>query len=386
MFLAVQKYFENLGGEVVNCCTYGTLGAKSAIQTACRGLGIAQEDGQAISSLVPTERGFTWSLSDCYYGNEEKHRKPIKEFVNLIDMHEKLWETATLIEGVIVSRGVHASGVFITNDKFENYGAKMRSPDGVITSQFDLHFQELSGLVKYDFLTVSALTKIRLTMDMLIENNHIEEKPTLKETYYSFLDPHILDYDKPEVWDLVKNNEVMDLFQFDSIVAMQTVSQIQPKSLVELAQTNSLLRLQPQEGATETPSETYARYRRNIQEWYDDMEKAKVPKRDQEILEKILLPFNGVADTQEAIMALSRMEELTGFSVGEAHKLRSIIGKKKMDKIPELKDEFFKRGLENNVCENTLNYIWNSQFMLQLGLVEQPLSRELVSARCIIND
>ena len=162
----------------------------------------------------------------------------------------------------------------------------------------------------------------------------------------------------------------MDLFQFDSIVAMQTVNQIKPKSLVELAQTNSLMRLQPQEGATETPVETYARYREDINEWYKDMDNAKVPKKDQKILEKVLLQFNGLADTQEAIMALSRLEELTDFSVGEAHGLRSIIGKKKMDAIPKLKEDFFARGLQNGVCENTLNYIWNSQFMLQLGLVE----------------
>ena len=205
---------------------------------------------------------------------------------------------------------------------------------------------------------------------MLIEYGHVEEKPTLKETYYSMLDPHKLDYDKPEIWDLVENNEVMDLFQFDSIVAMQTVNQIKPKSLVELAQTNSLMRLQPQEGATETPVETYARYREDISEWHKDMDNANVPKKDQKILEKVLLPFNGLADTQEAIMALSRLEELTDFSVGEAHKLRSIIGKKKMDAIPKLKEDFFARGLQNGVCENTLNYVWSSQFMLQLGLVE----------------
>lgn len=207
-------------------------------------------------------------------------------------------------------------------------------------------------------------------MDMLIENNHVEEKPTLKETYYSMLDPHKMNYDKSEVWELVANNEVMDLFQFDSLVAMQTVNQIQPKSLVELAQTNSLMRLQPQDGAEETPTETYARYRRDISLWYDDMDKANVPKEDQKILEKVLLPFNGVADTQEAIMALSRMEDLTNFSVAEAHQLRSIIGKKQMDKIPKLKQDFFDRGLTNGVCENTLNYVWNSQFMIQLGLAE----------------
>ena len=204
-------------------------------------------------------------------------------------------------------------------------------------------------------------------MDMLIENGHVEQKNTLKDTYYSILDPHKIDYDKPEIWQLVEDNEVADLFQFDSLVAMQTVSQIKPRSLVELAQANSLLRLQPQEGATETSTETYARYRANIQEWYDDMDKANVPKQDQKAIEKMLLPFNGVADTQEAIMLLAR--ELAGFSIAEAHKLRSVIGKKQMDRIPEIKELFFGKGVENGVCENTLNYLWSSQVLLQLGLI-----------------
>ena len=202
---------------------------------------------------------------------------------------------------------------------------------------------------------------------MLVENNYIERKPTLKETYYSILDPHKIDYDKPAIWDLVGNNEVMDLFQFDSLVAMQTVNQIKPRSLIELAQTNSLMRLQPQDGAKETPVETYVRYKNNIQEWYDDMDSAKVPKSDQEFIKEILLPFNGVADTQEAIMALSRVVGLTNFSIGEAHRLRSVIGKKLVDQIPVMKEFFYSKGKENGVCENTLTYLWYEQFMLQLS-------------------
>lgn len=367
VFQAIKNYFESMGGEVVNCCTYGTLGAKSAIQTAARGLGLRPEDASAISGLVPTERGFNWTLEECYYGDEEKHRKPIKEFINLMDNYEGLWDTAQLIEGVIVSRGTHASGVFITNDSFEHYGSKMRSPDGTLISQWDLHDSEQHGLIKYDFLTVKALTKIRVTMDMLIEEEYMKEQETLKDTYYEYLDPHNIDYDKPEIWELVENNDVADLFQFDSLVAMQTVAQIKPKSLTELAQTNSLLRLQPQEGATETPAELYARYRADIGEWYTDMDNANVPKADQKILEEVLLPFNGVADTQEAIMLLARKEELTGFTVGEAHELRSVIGKKKMEKIPAIRDKFYAKGLANCINEATLDYIWNYQVLLQLG-------------------
>lgn len=152
VFLAIQDYFEKLNGEVIHCCTYGTLGAKSAIQTAGRGLGYEPEDMQAVSSLVPTERGFAWSLSDCYYGNKETNRKRITEFVNAVNEYEGLWETSQLIEGVIVNRGTHASGVFITNDKFENYGAKMRSPDGTLVSQWDLHDSEQHGLIASPYL------------------------------------------------------------------------------------------------------------------------------------------------------------------------------------------------------------------------------------------
>lgn len=366
IFHAVQQYFEGFGGDVVNCCTYGTLGAKSALQTAGRGLGL-QDEAQTVSSLIPTERGFTWSLDDCYYGNEEKERKPIKEFINLVNQNQELWDVARLIEGVIVNRGVHAGGVFIVNDKFTNYGAKMMSKDGVPTSQWNLKDSEKMGAIKYDLLTTEALTKIRLTMDMLVESNHIQQKETLKETYYSILDPHQLNYDKPEIWRLIEDNQVADLFQFDSLVAMQTVRQIQPKSLIELAQSNSLMRLQPQEGATETPTETYTRYKNDISEWYGDMDKALVPKEDQEILKRLLLSFNGVADTQEAIMALARDKELTNFTVGEAHELRSIIGRKRAEKIPYIREKFYSRGLENNVCENTLNYLWKYQVLLQLN-------------------
>ena len=357
-----------MGGEAINCCTYGTVGSKSAIITACRGLDIS-EISQEISSLIPIERGFNWTLSDCYYGNEKLNRKPITEFKNLIDSQEGLWELASMLEGVIISRGTHASGVFMTNDAFTNYNAKMRSPDGTLISQFDLHDSEFAGCLKYDFLTTSAMTKIRLALDMLCDNGHIERKETLKDTYMNALNPHTLDYNHKEIWDLVANNGVADLFQFDSQVAMSNVAQIQPTSLLELAQTNSLMRLQggEDEGGNkkETPTERYVRYKKDITEWYRDMDMFEVPSQDQEKIKKILLQYNGVADTQEAIMLMSR--EINSFSIGEAHKLRSVIGKKKMKEIPKLKQFFFEKGIKNGVHENTLHYLWDEQVSLQLG-------------------
>src|SRR5690606_24612251 len=70
---ALRNHFGN--DKVLQVCTYGTEGSKSALQTACRGLGIDSDISLYLSGMIPFERGQNWSLSDCFYGNEEKGRK-----------------------------------------------------------------------------------------------------------------------------------------------------------------------------------------------------------------------------------------------------------------------------------------------------------------------
>lgn len=367
IFNAVKDYFISIGGDVINCCTYTTLSAKAAIQTACRGLKIDTDTAQLMSSMIPVERGFVWSLKDTYYGNEDKNRPPVKEFKTEVDKYDGLLETALLIEDVIINRSVHASGVFIVNDDFTKYNAIMRSAKLVRTSQWDLHDSEEFGLVKYDFLTTKALTKIRKTLDFLIKDNVIQPEATLKDTYNKYLNPMTLQYNTEKTWQLVGNNEIIDLFQFDTDVSVDALSKVKPKSLLELAQTNSLMRLQQQFGATESPTETYVRFKNDISEAYKEMDKYNVPKKDQKILEKVLGNFKFVADTQEAIMMLVRMPELTNFSVGESHKLRKAIGKKSESVFEETRQMFYKKGKEYNININTLNYIWEIQVTRQKG-------------------
>jgi DNA polymerase-3 subunit alpha len=204
-------------------------------------------------------------------------------------------------------------------------------------------------------------------MEMLIENGYMERQKTLKETYMKYLDPMKLDYNNDAVWDAVINNEVVDLFQFDSLVALDTIQKIKPRSLIELTQSNSLMRLQQQEDATESPTETFARFKNDIKEAYKEMDDWGVPKKDQIILERVLKPYSFVADTQEAVMSISRIPELTSFTVAEAHKLRKAIGKKSKKVMAETKELFYKKGIENGVSTNTLDYIWNVQVRRQEG-------------------
>ena len=364
VYNAIKNYYEGIGGTVVKCATFGTIGSKSAIQTAGRGLGYNSDEMLAISSLIPTERGFTWSLNDCYYGNEEKEHKPIKEFINAVDSYDNLFEVALMIENLIVNRGTHASGILLAKD-YLKYNAKMTSPDGTITSQYDLHDSEYLGLIKYDALTTSAISKIQLTLEALVKDGYVEWKGNLKDTYFSVLDPHCIDFDKQEIWSYIANNEVCDLFQFDTTVAVQTVTQIKPQSLVELAQANSLMRLMPK-GMAETPVETYVRFKNDINEWYRELNDWGVQKEYIPIMEELMLQYKGVLDTQEAIMIVSQHNKLTGFTVAESNLLRKAVAKKNPEAMAKVEKLFYEKGQANGCPKTVLDYIWKVQIARQL--------------------
>jgi len=146
-----QRMRDFYGDEnVIQVCTFGKEKPKSAINTACRGLGISLEDGQYIGSFIPFDRGEYWSISDCLYGNEEEGREPIAQFISEIEKYEGLKETALKIEGLINKRSTHAGGVMVYNNGYTDSNALMRSPNGDFVTQFNLDDSQATGGIKYD--------------------------------------------------------------------------------------------------------------------------------------------------------------------------------------------------------------------------------------------
>ena len=112
--------------------------------------GIEVEIAQFLSGLIPMERGFLWSIHDVVYGNEEKDRKPNETFIKEVSKYPGLLKIIQSIEGITCKRGQHASGVILYNNSPYDTNALMRSPNGDLTTQFDLHMSEQLGDVKYD--------------------------------------------------------------------------------------------------------------------------------------------------------------------------------------------------------------------------------------------
>lgn len=352
--------------RVLNICTFGTEKSKSAIQTACRGLGYDVDIAMYLSSLIPFERGENYTLSDCLYGNEEKKREPIQEFINEINKYDKLCETALKIEGLVNKRSIHASGVYIFNDDFTERNAMMRAPNGQWTTQFSMNDSDYLGGLKYDFLTVEGIDKLRKTLDFLLEYKEIEWKGSLRSTYDHYIHPNKLDYKTSRVWEVAGNSEIIDLFQFNTQIGMETIKKVYPKSVLEMSVANSLMRLMAENGDAQ-PVDTYAKHKADINHWYGEMRINGLSDKDIQVLEKHLKVKYGVADSQESIMLLVMDEKVGNMDVAGANVLRKAIAKRKKKDLIEAKELFFKGGRKAGTSEALLDYVWNVQVKRQEG-------------------
>ena len=249
----LKKIFNKIREErgelgLVQVCTFGTEGTKSAILTACRGYrsdeypeGIDVDEAQYLSSLVPVERGFLWSLNDLIHGDPSKGRKPQTQFINAANQYPGLIEIIAGIEGLVCRRGSHASGVILfEEDNIYDSAEIMRTPSGALVTQWDLHDQEAAGGVKYDFLLTSVQDIIIKTIEFLQADGLIEPELSLREVYNKYLHPRVLPQDDMRMWDALANNKVISCFQFDSSVGAQAAKRIRPTSALEMADANGL--------------------------------------------------------------------------------------------------------------------------------------------------
>ena len=244
----VLNYIRNIYGQdrVANVLTLRTEKSKSAILAAARGLGIDVDIAQYIASLIPSERGQLWSLHDCMYGSDE--RQPVKQFVyEMTENYPEIWEVVQKTENLIVGMGEHAGGLIFVDEPFEESTALMRAPNGDIMTQFELHTSEKASLIKYDMLSVEAIDKMQICLDLLVEYGYIKKYDTLRETYENCIGIYHLERNDPKMWEMVYQQQIGSLFQMDAQSGRNAVKLTHPNSVDDLATINSVLRLMSQE-------------------------------------------------------------------------------------------------------------------------------------------
>ena len=358
----VLNTFRKVYGQdrVANVATFRTEKSKSAVLTAARGLGIDVDVAQYIASLIPADRGQLRTLDQCMYGDEENGFEPIKQFIyEMTENYPELWEVAHKIEGLVCGTGIHAGGIIFVDEPFVNSTALMRAPDGTICTQFDLHDCEDASLIKMDLLSVEAMDKMHICLDLLCEYGYVERKPTLRETYESTIGIYNLERESKEMWHMVWNHDIQSLFQMEKQSGIQGIALTKPESVDDLAHLNSIIRLMAQEKGGEMPLNKYARFKDNIELWYDEMRNFGLKPSEMKILEPIIKGSYGICESQEAFMQLVQIPECGGFDLNFADKLRKAIAKKNPKAYDELTKEYFETCREKGLSMNLCNYVWN---------------------------
>ena len=368
----IQRLKEVFGEDnILNICTFKTETSKSALKTACRGLGLSNDEASYLSSLVPVERGKQWSLKDCFYGNKEKDRKPVGELIKEIKLQSEannvdLEQCALMIEGLISGLSLHASGIYIFKDGYLKQNSLMKTPRGDDVTCWDMPCSDYAGGLKYDSLTTECQDKLEVCTELLLKYGKIKWQGSIRATYNQYLHPDKLDYTTKEMWDDCSEGKITDLFQFITPVGGKCIRKIQPHSLEEMANANSLMRITVEDGIQ--PVDKFLAYKQDRSLWYKELDQYGVTNPDEiKALEKVLNYCYGCPSMQEDVMELCMEPKIAGFSLADADKARKIIAKKKSEDVAGLKEKFYSSVESHGNSINVANYVWEQCIKPQLA-------------------
>lgn len=363
---AIIQGVKDFFGEdrVLNVATFGTVSAKTAIERACRGLGLSDDVSGYIKSLIPVNRGKITPLKECLYGSEKNGTKPITEIVNEINKYPNLKECALGICDLICQRGLHSAGLVIGNEPYTNHLAAMRAPNKTLCTCYDLWDSEAVSEIKFDLLTLDAVQKIHYAMDAMLKDGVIQWQGSLRTTYDKYLHPDVIDYTTPEMWE--STTKMYSLFQWVTAIGIKALAQVKPKNIMDLSAANSLIRLMP-DNAKETPLETYVRYDKDETEWERDTTNYGLNQDEKDIIAHYCKDAHYLADCQEKIMRISMDKHVAGYTLKEANLLRKAIARKDAKLQEQAKKQFFEYGKKIGTREIFLKYIWEELFSASLG-------------------
>lgn len=388
------KWFEKIREErgelgLVQVATFSTMSSRAAVLSACRGYrskdypeGIDNDQAQYLTSLIGAERGFTYSIKEMIEGNPEKGLKPNITFIKAVNQYDGLLDIIKKLEGTVSNRSIHASGIIFNEPGHEfDDGAIMTAPDGTLITQWSLHDAEAAGKVKIDSLVTDIMEKITQCILLLQEYGYIEPWLNLKESYEKYVHPDVLPIDKEEIWDAIDNVTVNNLFQFNTQVGSQAVKKLRPRSVKELSAINALIRLMAQEKGAETPVDRYYRIQQYPEQWEEEMSSYGLTREEQSIIKEYCQYTYGTLPLQDDLMLMMMDKRLFGFDLEYTNFARKVIGKKLMDKIPELHQKILEKAKSPALGK----YIWEVLFSQEMGYAfnaEHTYSYSLIGVQC----
>jgi DNA polymerase-3 subunit alpha len=244
---------------------------------------------------------------------------------------KKVVSVAEDLEGSIRNLGQHACGVVIGDRPTTQIAPVYRDPANPLPScQFDGHYLEPSGLIKFDFLGLETLVVLKYTVKLIQKTRGIN------------IDLDSIPTDDEKTMKLWQAGLTEGIFQFDAPFVQQTLKKMHPTSFLEISALNALNRPGP-----------IAFIPQFIARMHGEEPIEYVHPR----AEPILKESYGIIVYQEQVMQLTRA--LAGFTRGESDTVRKAMGKKKIELLAKLEVKFLEGCEKEKTLDNaTAKDLW----------------------------
>lgn len=309
--------------SVCRIITFGSLQARGAIRDIGRVYGIPYSKSDRLSKLIPADAK---KLKDAVDSSPEMQAVLAAD----ADM-DKVVRVAEELEGSIRNLGQHACGVVIGDRPTTQIAPVYRDPSNPLpSSQYDGHYLEATGLIKFDFLGLETLVVLKHAVKLVQQTRGIN------------VDLDKIPTDDDVTMKLWQRGLTEGIFQFDAPFVKQTLRKMQPTSFLEISALNALNRPGP-----------IAFIPQFIARMHGEEKIEYVhPKA-----EPILKESYGIIVYQEQVMLLTRA--LANFTRGESDTVRKAMGKKKLDLLAKLEVKFLKGCEEQGTLDNaTAKDLW----------------------------
>ena len=309
--------------SVCRIITFGSLQARGAIRDIGRVYGIPYSKSDRLSKLIPAD---TKTLKEAV----EASREMQEILENDSDMN-KVIQVAEALEGSIRNLGQHACGVVIGDRPTTKIAPVYRDPANPLPScQFDGHYLESAGLIKFDFLGLETLVVLKYAVQLIQKTQGVN------------IDLDKIPTDDEKTMQLWQSGLTEGIFQFDAAFVQQTLKKMHPTSFLEISALNALNRPGP-----------IAFIPQFIARMHGEEPIEYVHPR----AEPILKESYGIIVYQEQVMQLTRA--LAGFTRGESDTVRKAMGKKKLDLLAKLEVKFLEGcKKEETLDEATAKDLW----------------------------
>ena len=304
--------------SVCQIITFGTLASRAAIKDVGRALDIPYAEVDRIAKLIPPPvRGRNVSLAQAL----EQVPELKKEVETNPQVHELL-EIAQRLEGCARHSSVHAAGVVISPEPLQELIPIAVSGKDEVTTQYVMADLEKTGMLKMDFLALTALTVIN---DCLT---------TIKQSLAEEINWPDIALNDEKAMAVFAEGRTEAVFQFESSGMQEICRKLKPKGVEDLAALNALYRPGPLDGGM-------------VDEFIQRHHGKKTVRYQTPEMKEILSNTYGIIVYQEQIMQLA--QKLAGYTLSEADLMRRAMGKKKREEMALHEEKFISGAVERGI-------------------------------------